>query len=201
MSRADETASSSLCAPHAQQQQWKGPFPTRSVPEPNIQVSEQSEIDVTLEATPFHFYTQGCQNCPWIPAKRKPASISLATSAPSPAVSPPPSLTTMATSDSSCTNLNSAVELSPSSPLARPRPRYFDPHRYSGASASSSPSSSDSVAPLAPFTSPPPPQRVNVESWASTGSLDSPFLGAGRPLSLPYHVGSRDDQPYVLGFF
>ena len=97
----------------------------------------------------------------------------------------------MADSETSLTHLN---EPESSSSLPRPRPKYFDPHRISGLSSSSSPSSSDSsVPPATPAqgiytASPPQPKRTNFPSYASAGSIDSPFLGAGRPLSLPYEV-------------
>lgn len=103
----------------------------------------------------------------------------------------------MATSDSSCADLTPPADQHPPSPLLRPRPRYLDAHRYSAGSSSSSPSTLDSGVWSPPSSSTPfnatPPRRVPIESFASTGSLDSPFLGAGRPLSLGYEYTLAPD--------
>jgi hypothetical protein len=122
----------------------------------------------------------------------------------------PPSSTTPAMPLSS--------ESSPSNdtaPLTRPRPRYFDPHRYSSGSGTSSQAST-------PELLPPHPAGLAWSPAGSTGSahslsavsvhhpmfrlssrltasqLDSPFLGAGRPLSLGYQVRPAHHLPCLF---
>ncbi|GJE84331.1 glycoside hydrolase family 16 protein [Phanerochaete sordida] len=102
----------------------------------------------------------------------------------------------MATSDDSTTELTPPADQPPSSPLLRPRPRYLDADRYSGGSSSSSPSTLDSGVWSPPSSGPfaaALAKRPPIESFASTGSLDSPFLGAGRPLSLGYEYTLAPD--------
>ncbi|KAI0700708.1 hypothetical protein BC835DRAFT_360289 [Cytidiella melzeri] len=80
---------------------------------------------------------------------------------------------------------SSSVSLSADhAPLTRPRPRYFDAHRYSG-SGSSHASTSELVPPNTSCFSCSP--RGSVGSSHSLSALNSPFLDANRPLSLGHN--------------
>ncbi|THG96277.1 hypothetical protein EW026_g5526, partial [Hermanssonia centrifuga] len=99
--------------------------------------------------------------------------------------------------------------------LRRPRPHYLAENRYSSGSGASTPSSSTSLSPPSAFPqytarnsfgsfqsfNLTKEQRVNSFASSSLSALDSPFLGAGRPLSLGYeYTFSADLQSWASEF-